>query len=243
MRGIKMELKKEHWTKQDYQEFLDYLKSNSDERYKKFHSSLVPNLKDFYGCRVPFLKKAGKEISKGNYQEFLKLNPKKRYEEKFVYGMVISSVKMDFNERLDYLRKFIPIIDNWAICDSFCAILKDFKKNSEEGFNFIQELLKKEDTYTLRVALVLLLDHYINENYLHSIFKITDEIKSDEYYVNMAIAWLISTCYIKYPKETLKYLKHNNLDPWTYNKSISKICESLRVSKEDKQTLHKLKTN
>lgn len=238
-----MELNKEHWLEIDYQNFLNYLEEHADSKYKKFHSSLVPNLKEFYGCRVPFLKKVGKEIGKGNYIEFLKLNKEKMYEEKFIHGIVISSAKMDFERRLDYIREFVPIIDNWAICDCFCANLKDFKKHPEEGFNFIQELLTKKDTYSLRVALVLLLDYYINETYLDSIFNITDNIKSDEYYVNMAIAWLISICYIKYPKETLKYLNHNQLDDWTHNKTISKICDSLRVSREDKSALRKLKKN
>lgn len=236
-----MELNKKHWTKLDYKNFLNYLEEHADVEYKKFHSSLVPNLEDFYGCRVPFLKKVGKEISRGDYQSFLKLNQKKMYEEKFIYGMVISSVKVDFKHRLDYIREFIPIIDNWAICDCFCANLKDFKKNKEEGFTFIQELLQKEDTYSLRVALVLLLDYYINETYLDSIFNITNHIKSDEYYVKMAMAWLLSICYIKYPNQTLYYLNHNQLDDWTYNKTICKICESLRVSKKEKEELKKRK--
>ncbi len=238
-----MKLNKEHWKKQDYQEFLLFLEEHADLTYKQFHSSLVPDLKKFYGCRVPFLKQIGKEISKGNYQDFLKLNQKKMYEEKFVYGIVVGSIKVPFKERLDYIREFIPIIDNWAICDSFCANLKDFKKNREEGFLFIQELVRKKDTYSLRTALVLLLDYYISDTYLPLIFEITDQLKSEEYYVNMAIAWLLSTCYIKYPKETLHYFNHHQLEDWTYQKTIQKICDSTRVSQEEKVALRKQKSS
>lgn len=236
-----MELVKEHWSRKDYQDLIKYLEEQSDQDYKKFHASLVPDLTLFYGCRVPLLKQIGKEISKGNYQEFLNLNQKKYYEEKFIYGMVISSVKTDFNTQLNLIREFIPIIDNWAICDSFCANLKSFKKNQAEGFKFIKELLKKDDTYSLRVALVLLLDYYINDEYIDEIYKITDEIQSEEYYVKMAIAWLLSICYIKYPEKTLAYFKSNKLDNRTHNKAISKACESLRVTKEEKVILKKLK--
>ena len=97
------------------------------------------------------------------------------------------------------------------------------------------------DSYAIRVALVLLLDYYVNPSYLSKIFKILNQINKEHYYVKMAMAWLLSVCYIKYPKETLIFIKQNKLDPWTHNKAISKIRESYRVSKEQKQELLKYK--
>ena len=228
---------KENWDSNDYQEFLNILKNNSDIEYKRFHQSLVKDLDKFYGCRIPFLKKVAKEISIGNYQEFLKLNKLEYYEEKMIYGFIISSVKMDFNERLVLVEQFIKYIDNWAICDSFCANLKCFKNNRELGFKFINKLIKTNDVYSIRVGLVLLLDYYIEEDYLNKIFKICNNIKNKDYYVLMAISWLISICYIKYPKATLVYLKDNKLDNWTNNKAIQKIKESRRITKEEKEFL------
>ncbi len=236
-----MTLNKELWTKQDYQEFIQYLKENADFTYKQFHQSLVPNIEEFLGCRVPFLKKTGKEIAKGNIDSFLIHNKHHYYEENMIHGIVIGSTKMDFNTRLDYIRDFIPHIHNWAVCDCFCANCKDFKKNLESGFLFIQELLSMNDSYAIRVALVLLLDYYVNPSYLSKIFKILNQINKEHYYVKMAMAWLLSVCYIKYPKETLIFIKQNKLDPWTHNKAISKIRESYRVSNEQKQELLKYK--
>lgn len=228
---------KENWCSNDYQEFLNFLKDNSDLEYKKFHQSLVKDLDKFYGCRIPFLKKVAKEISIGNYQDFLKLNKLEYYEEKMIYGFIISGVKMDFNERLVLVKHFITVIDNWAICDSFCANLKCFKNNKELGFKFINKLIKTNDVYSIRVGLVLLLDYYIIPEYLDKIFKICNSIKNKDYYVLMAISWLISICYIKYPKITLEYLKNNKLDKWTHNKAIQKIKESRRITKEEKELL------
>lgn len=236
-----MTLNKEIWTKQDYQEFIQYLKENADSTYKDFHQSLVPNIEEFLGCRVPFLKKTGKEIAKGNIDSFLACNTHYYYEENMIHGIVIGSAKIDFKTRLDYIRYFIPYIHNWAVCDCFCANCKDFKKNLESGFVFIQELLSIDDPYAIRVALVLLLDYYVEPSYLPKIFKILNQIKKDHYYVKMAIAWLLSICYIKYPEETLPFIKQNKLDPWTHNKAISKIRESYRVSKEQKQEILKYK--
>ena len=240
-KGVIMTLNKELWTKEDYQEFIQYLKENTDPTYKDFHQSLVPNIEEFLGCRVPFLKKTGKEIAKGDIDSFLAYNKHHYYEENMIHGIVIGTKKMDFNTRLSYIRDFIPYVHNWAVCDCFCANCKDFKKNLERGFLFIQELLSIDDPYTIRVALVLLLDYYVEPSYLPKIFKILNQIKKDHYYVKMAMAWLLSICYIKYPKETLPFIKQNKLEPWTHNKAISKIRESYRVPKEQKQELLKYK--
>ena len=230
-------LNKENWSSNDYQEFLNFLKDNSDLEYKKFNQKIIKEVNNIYGCRIPFLKKVAKEISIGNYQDFLKLNKLVYYEEKMIYGFIISGVKMDFNERLVLVEQFIEYIDNWAICDSFCANLKCFNNNKVLGFKFINKLIKTNDVYSIRVGLVLLLDYYIEEDYLNKIFKICNNIKNKDYYVLMAISWLISICYIKYPNITLEYLKNNKLDKWTHNKAIQKIKESRRTTIEEKKFL------
>ncbi len=237
-----MELVKELWTKKDYKEFVSYLKNLEDKKYRDFHSKLTLN-NNIIGINVPTLKDISKKIVKGNFGSFINLVVNNTYEEWLIFGLIIGYSKIDFNEKLELLDKYIVNIDNWASCDIVCANMKDFKKNQESGYEYILKLIESNSLWHIRVGLVLLLDFYINDQYLNKIFKICDSIKSDEYYVLMAIAWLLSICYIKYPKETLKYLNNNKLDKFTFNKTIQKIIESTRVSIVDKNKLRKMKRN
>ena len=231
-----MNLIKAKWTKKEYNEFVRYLYSLEDIKYKEFHSKLTYNT-NIIGIKVPILKQISKDICKGNYLKFIELVTNNTYEEWLIFGLIIGYSKLDFNKKLELLDKYIINIDNWASCDIVCANLQDFKKNNEIGYNYILKLINSNKCWSVRVGLVLLLDFYIKEEYLDKIFDICNSIKSDEYYVKMAIAWLISICHIKYPNKTLEYLKNNNLDKFTYNKSIQKIIESTRVSTEEKNML------
>ena len=235
-----MNLIKDNWTKEDYNEFLEYLYSFADTKYKEFQSKLTYNT-NIIGIKVPILKDISKNISKGNFLSFINFVTTNTYEEWLISGLIIGYSKIDFKDNLILLDKFIISIDNWASCDIACANMKDFKKNMSIGYEYILRKIKTNYCFSVRVGLVLLISFYIIEDYLEKIFDICDSIKSDEYYVKMAISWLISICYIKYPKETLKYLNHNKLDKFTHNKAIQKIMESKRISKEEKDILRCMK--
>ena len=134
-------------------------------------------------------------------------------------GMVIGGAKEDINTILKYVKEFVPKIDNWAVCDTFCTSLKITKKYKKEMWKFIQEYLKSDKEFELRFAIVMILGYFIDEEYLEKDFKIFNNIKSDKYYVKMALAWAISICVIKYYDRTVKYLeKEAILDDFTYNK-------------------------
>lgn len=235
-----MNLIKEKWTKKEYNELVRYLYSLEDIKYKEFHSKLTYNT-NIIGIKIPILKQISKDICKGNYLEFIEFVTTNTYEEWLIFGLIIGYSKLDFNKKLELLDKYIINIDNWASCDIVCANMKDFKKNKEKGYKYIFKLIKSNKCWNIRVGLVLLLDFYINDEYLDNIFAICNSIKSDEYYVKMAVAWLISICYIKHKDKTLKYLNNNNLDKFTYNKAIQKIVESTRVSTEEKNMLKLMK--
>ncbi len=214
--------------------------SLADNKYKEFHSGLCPNTDNIIGVRVPILRNYAKELVKDGFEKNFHNIQDEYYEEIMLKGMMIGIKKMDINEKLAYIEKFVPLIDNWAICDVFVAGLKI--KEKDKFYNFIQKYLSNKNTeFEIRFGLVCLLDYFIDKEHLNKIFAITDKINRDEYYVEMAIAWLISICYIKYPKETEKYLKNNKLSDFAHNKSIQKIIESTRVSQEEKDKLRKLK--
>lgn len=213
----------------------------ADEKYKEFHSGLCPNNDNIVGVRVPILRNYAKELAKQDFRHYLATAKNDYYEEIILQGMVIGLAKMEVEERLKYIEDFIPKIDNWAICDVFCAGLKFVNKNKERVWKFLQNYLTSNKEFELRFAIVMMLDFYITDEYIDRVITILDSIKHSGYYVKMAIAWTISVAYVKYPKITMKYLKNNTLDDFTYNKSLQKILESYRVSKEDKEIIKKMK--
>ena len=235
-----MNLTKETWTKKDYEDFINYLFSIKDEKYKEFQQKIIPN-KNIIGIRTNILKKIAKKIYEGNYEEFINLLKNTYYEENILYGLILTNIK-DINILIPYLNKYILIIDNWASCDLTISNLKIVKNNKEIFLNFILNNINNNYPYARRFCYVLLLNYYIEKEYLNKIFKLCN-IKNKDYYVNMSIAWLISLCYIKYKKETLNYLNNNKLNKFTHNKSIQKIIESNQIQKEEKEILKTLKIN
>lgn len=231
----------ENWNKENYKKFVEYLKSINDEEYKKFHSSLVLNSKyEMIGIRLPIMRKIAKEISKTKIEEFLKYSQNNYYEEIMIQGLVISNIK-DEEIFYKYFKEHINKIDNWALCDTFCNSIKIVKKYEEKYFGLAIDMCLNEEEFIARTGLVIILSHFINEKNLKEIFTILNKIKSDKFYINMAQAWLICELYIKYPNETLKFIKHNNLNRFTHNKAISKIHDSYRVYDENKEYLNGLK--
>ena len=215
-----------------------------DNKYKEFHSSLCPGINNILGIRVPVLRDYAKKISRNNnLEELLKAIDNEYYEEIMLQGMLIGlENNISFEELEKHIKEFVPKIDNWAICDNFCAGLKITKKYKKEMYKLINTYLKSNNEFEVRFAIVMILDYYVEEEYLKKDFEIFDKTKLDKYYVKMAVAWSISICLIKYYNETFKYLENNkSLDMWTYNKAIQKAIESYRITNEQKEKLKKMK--
>lgn len=208
-----------------------------DLKYKEFHSSLCPNVDKIIGVRVPLLKEMAKNLAKGDYDYFLQNIEDEYYEELVLHGLVIGYAKISIEETFKYLKSFVPKINSWAVCDTTCSNLKITKKHMEEMWKFLEQYIKSDKEYEIRFALVMYLNYYLNEEYINEVLQKIDKIESKEYYVQMAIAWLVSFAYIKQKEITEKYLKENNLDAFTQNKAIQKIRESYRVSEEDKEKI------
>lgn len=234
-----MNLTKEIWTQKDYQEYLKLLESKENPKYRDFHSKLTPTQYKILGISVPENRKLSKEISKGNALSFLKFPKGTYYEEVLIEGFVIASLPEE--SFFPHLETFLPKIDNWAICDGFCNSIKILTKNHQKYFEYFLNLLMRKEPFTIRVGLITLLSFYVEEEYLEEILKSLDQIKSEHYYVNMGMAWLLAEMYIKYPKILENYFKCAHINDFTMNKTISKIRDSYRVSKEKKDELLKYK--
>ena len=215
----------------------------SDEKYKEFHSNLCPGTDNIIGIRVPILRDYAKKLSSKYDIDILLDNiDNEYYEEIMLQGMIIGLLKeKDFDKIITYIERFVPRIDNWAVCDVFCAGLKITKKKKDEMRKFILKYSNSKKEFEIRFLIVMILDFYIEDKYLEDNFELFDSIKYDKYYVQMSIAWAISISLIKYYDKTIKYLEKCRLDNFTYNKSIQKAIESYRISKEQKDYLRTIK--
>ncbi|MGM9834568.1 MAG: DNA alkylation repair protein [Bacilli bacterium] len=226
------------WTKENYQSYLNYLISIKEDKYKEFHSKLCKTKYKILGIRLPIIRKIAKEIIKTDYKSFFKQITNTYYEEVMIEGLVLASIKEE-NLFFTYFENYIKKIDNWAITDSFCNTI--CLPINTENFNYFQKLALNEEEFISRVGLIIILNHYVDKKYIKQIFKLLDKIKSDKYYVNMAEAWLVCELYTKYSNDTEKYLLNNKLNDFTFNKAISKMRDSYRISKEKKEYLRNLK--
>lgn len=223
------------------QHIREKLYQMQDLKYKKFQSSLCPNVDNIIGVQVPKLREIAKELAKDKFREYLELEDITFYEEKVIQGLLIGNSRLSIEETRKYLEKFIPKIDSWAVCDTVCSSLKIAKKKQEEMWQFLEKYINSNKEFEIRFAIVMYLNYYLNDKYIDKVIKNISKIKFDKYYVQMAIAWLISVSYIKQKERTLKYLSNNNLDDFTYNKALQKIIESYRVSKKEKENIIAMK--
>ena len=219
----------------------EYLYEAVDEKYREFHSSLCPNVNDILGVRIPKLREIAKTIAKDNPIEFLEKYVCEFYEEKMIYGLVIGYMKSDLETRIKYLNKFVPMIDNWAVCDCACSTYKFTQKNMEEMFEYIKKYVFSNKEFEVRFACIMLMDYFLIDEYIDEVFQIFNNIKLDKYYVEMAIAWAISEAFIKNEKKTREFLANNTLSVNTFNKALQKIIESNRVDDKTKEEMRKMK--
>lgn len=213
-----------------------------DEKYKAFHSSLIPNIspESIIGVRTPQWRKLAKEIvAEGAANEFLSQLPHRYLEENNIHAAIICNLKCSFEETVRLTEEFLPYIDNWATCDSFTP--KNFKKYPEKVYPYILKWLKSDKTYTVRFAVVLLLNLFLDEYFNPEINDILSRIETDEYYINMAIAWYYSFALIKQYNSTITFFTEKRLPVFVHNKAIQKAVESYRIPKETKEYLKLLK--
>lgn len=218
------------------------LEDMADKDFLKFHAALCPGCNNILGIRTPKLKELAKNLAKEKEILSYMEAPAFDYaEEIMLFGFILANLKLSDSERLAYLKNYISHITSWAVCDSPTAAFKFIQKNRSFYEPFIKSYLTSDNEYEVRFAVVALLDHYMTADYIDSVLNTMSAITHDAYYVKMAVAWTLSVCYIHFPEKTLPLLKAQTLDTFTHNKTIQKICESLRVTDNDKILLRTLK--
>ena len=216
-------------------EVLKKLQEEAEEKYQKFSAKLLPPQIDLLGVRIPKLRQIAKEIAKvGKAEDYLKIPlTELKYQEEFMlYSLLIAQSKSP--DKIEQIKNFVPYINSWAVCDVFCSSIKDAKKQQQLYWESFSPLTQSHKEYEIRFFYVMALSYFINETYLQKIFSLIRAQKYVGFYDKMAVAWLLSMMYVKYPNETETFLQDTPLDKFVFQKSISKICDSFQVKKEAK---------
>lgn len=215
--------------------------ANQDEKFRDFNAKLIPtvNKETVIGVRTPVIRSMAKKYAKcEDIGGFLGALPHKYYEENNLHGDIISLNK-DFDTVISELNKFLPFVDNWATCDLMKP--KVFLKHTEELIPHIHRWISSGDTYTVRFGIGMLMSFYLKEHFKEEYLELVAGVKSDEYYINMMVAWYFATALAHQYDSAVNYLEQNRLDKWTHNMTIKKACESFRIQDEQKEYLKMLK--
>ena len=208
-----------------------------DTKYRDFHSKLLPGVdkETIIGIRTPVLRKFAKEFAKTeDAAEFLKDLPHKYYEENNLHMMIITGIK-DYDRCLEEIRKFIPYINNWATCD--LPAPKCFQKHKEKLLPEVKKWVSSDQTYVIRYGIGTLMSLYLDEDFMPEYLELAASVRSEEYYVNMMVAWYFATALAKQWEATIPYIEERRLPQWVHRKTIQKAVESYRITPEQKEYL------
>lgn len=218
------------------------LLSLRDDKYGDFHASLIPNVlrNRVIGIRMPVLRAFAKELSKDEsaVAQFIATLPHHYLDEYTLHALLVAEIR-DFPTAMAECERLMPYIDNWAVCDVFSP--KAFSKDRNALYGKCLEWLQSDHTYTVRFGIVTLMRHFLDNDFRHDVLDRVSAIRSDEYYINMAVAWFFCDAIIKQWDSALPYLEQHRLATWTHNKTISKCIDSFRIASERKEYLRTLK--
>lgn len=212
-----------------------------DQKYRDFQSKLIPTVDPdtVIGVRTPELRKYAKKLAKQeDITEFLDDLPHHYFDENQLHAFIISEIK-DYEQCINQLCRFLPFVDNWATCDQMSP--KVFKKHRQELLEYIKEWIGSGETYTIRFAIGMLMEHFLEEDFDPAYLELVADVRTEEYYVNMMIAWYFATALAKQYEAVLPFIENQRLDTWTHNKAIQKSVESYRITAEQKEYLKSLK--
>lgn len=220
---------------------LTKLQQEAEEKYQKFSAKLVPSNIKLLGVRIPKLRQLAKQMLKENKaEEYLSLSVEEfeYQEETMLYSLLLAQNKDA--HKIERIKNFVPHINSWAVCDIFCSCLKDAKKQQQIYWDSFKIYTQSSKEYEIRFFYVLALSYFINDEYLEKIFSLIQQQKYVGFYDKMAVAWLLSMMYVKYPEATENFLLNTPLDEFVFRKSVSKISDSYQVTKEAKIRLRTL---
>lgn len=213
------------------------LTAAADTSYRDFSASLTPCCGKMLGVRIPTLRKLAQQIASGNWREWVALHPTDTFEELTLWGLVVGYARTSNAEHYALTADFVPHINNWATCDVCCSTLKFIAKSRTEGWLLVKHYLHSDAEFEVRFAAVCLLDYFITDDYIDATLAAIGTIRHEGYYAQMAVAWALSVCYVKFPAQTFDFLQTAKLPKFTLQRTVSKICDSYRVAPDSKKSI------
>ncbi len=209
------------------------LLSIQDEKYRDFSARLIPSISKerIIGIRIPLIRSFAKEMSKDEALKYIQSCEHFYLEEFMLHSFIVAAIR-DFDTCIYETEKLLPYIDSWSLCDSFSPRI--FKKNKEKLLIYIEKWLKSEHTYTVRFALKMLMEHFLDEAFDEKYLEYAANIKSDEYYLKMMVAWYFATAAAKQYEFVLPYIENYRLDATTHKMTVRKIFDSYRITDAQK---------
>ena len=215
------------------------LLAQSEPDYRAFASSLLPGVEHVMGVRIPKLRRLAREIARGDWRTYLRTAEELYFEERMLQGLVIGYAPCDAEERLAWTARFVPKIDNWSVCDSFCRRLNPGER--EPMWRFVQPYFRSPEEFGVRFAVVTSLVNFADEEHLEALLARLEEVRHEAYYARMGVAWAVSVCFAKFPERTAAWLADCALYDWTYGRSLRKIVESDRVDVSAKRAVRAMR--
>lgn len=222
-------------------ELMARLTSLAEDDYRRFAASLLPGVDNLLGVRLPRLRRLARDIARSDGIDAMgRLFTDGTFEEVMLEGMVIGCLDIDIRERLRLTADFVPKIDNWSVCDSFCAGLRFEESEARAVFDFLPPYLGHGREFFVRFGAVMLLDHFIDDAHFNAVLERLVAVRHEAYYAQMAVAWALSACFVHDPARTTELLLGDRLDRETRDKAIRKIVESRRVTASQKRAIRAL---
>lgn len=213
----------------------EWLLRCAEPAYRDFSASLLPGVTDLLGVRIPVLRRMARRIARGDWRTYLAEAGDGSFEERMLQGLVIGYVRCPAEEKLALMARFVPKIDNWSVCDSFCGRLP--AELREPVRRFIQPLFGSDEEFTVRFAVVTGLVNFTGPDHLDWLLERLESVRHEGYYARMAVAWAVSVCFVQHPQRVLEWLDGAGIDGWTRDKAMQKIVESNRVDARTKQAI------
>lgn len=218
----------------------EFLLENQDIKYRDFTLPLLPNIdkNTFIGVRLPIIKKYAKELDESSKKEFLNSLPHQYHEENLLHAFILSNMK-DYDEFINKVNIFLPFVSNWSVCDTICN--KHLNKHKSQLIKEVYQWLKSDEIYRVRYAVKCLMNYFLDDDFKDEHLVKVEQVKLEDYYVKMMIAWYLATGLAKNYDSFVKAIEERRFDSFTHNKAIQKAVESYRVSDEHKTYLKTLK--
>lgn len=219
----------------------DRLPEWADPAYREFNARIIPQAGEMLGIRIPKLRELARQmVRSGQWREFAGADGSRWFEERMLRGLVIGYARCPVEEKLRLVERFVPQIDNWALCDCFCWRLRPEER--EPMWRFIQPYFRARAEFDIRFAVVMATGNFIDREHLAPLFERLGACRCEAYYASMGVAWAVSVCFAKFPRETLEWLGNAcPLDDTTFNRALRKIVESRRASDADKARIRTMR--